>query len=41
METGMGRLKSRGKWIRGYLYHYREKEDGFEGLIVQRMIWKK
>jgi hypothetical protein len=24
----------------GCLYHYREKENGFEELIVQRMIWK-
>ncbi|MGB7296591.1 MAG: hypothetical protein WBC70_13480 [Candidatus Aminicenantales bacterium] len=26
---------------RSSLYHYREKEKGFEELIVQRMIWKE
>jgi hypothetical protein len=26
---------------KGHLYHYREKENGFEELTVQRMIWKK
>jgi hypothetical protein len=26
---------------KGFLYYYREKENGYKELVVQRVIWKK